>query len=276
MRFLITPLLAFSLVSVAQTPPAAIPPAKVDRALRARVTEFEQDQVEGNFRKAYELVSKESQDYFFSTAKEKPKSFKIEDIQYSDHFSKAAVKISTTRKMLVASYTIDVPNLVVDRWKLVGGKWMWYHDPALETGNLFGLPIGPVGEPTGVKPKAVPTDTSPEAVAAAAKEALKPADNRPPLQQASVEFVSGKPGVQEITFHNTYSGQIRIDTSIAGNAAGLSVEKSQSMVDALGDTVVRVHYEPGEVAPSASLVIEVQPFRRTYSLPIHVTAVGPQ
>src|SRR4051812_9313910 len=91
MRFHFFLLLAAPLLSFAQAPPAA-PPPQVDQALRARAAAFLQYQIDGNFRKAYDLVAEDSKDDYFSAAKQKAISFVIDDIQYADDFSKATVK----------------------------------------------------------------------------------------------------------------------------------------------------------------------------------------
>ena len=87
---------------LAQTPKPAAPPAEVDQALRERATQFLQYQIDGNFRKAFELVAEDSKDFYFSIAKTKILSYKIDDITYSDDFSKATVRATTVRKTMVA------------------------------------------------------------------------------------------------------------------------------------------------------------------------------
>ena len=72
-------------------------PEKVDKALRGRVNEFFQYHVDGNFRKAMELVADETQNEYFDSGKTKLKSFKLDDIKYSDKFDKATVTITVTR-----------------------------------------------------------------------------------------------------------------------------------------------------------------------------------
>src|SRR5579862_8034538 len=74
-----------------QTPKEApLPPADVDRALRARVEEFFQYHVTGEFRKAEALVAEDTKDLFYN--RNKPRYLKfvnIDHINYNDDFTKA-------------------------------------------------------------------------------------------------------------------------------------------------------------------------------------------
>src|SRR5580658_6041018 len=52
----------------APQPPAAFKaPPEVEQALRARVTEFFQFHVEGNFRAAYGMIAEDTKEYYFNT-----------------------------------------------------------------------------------------------------------------------------------------------------------------------------------------------------------------
>jgi hypothetical protein len=108
------------------------PPADVDDALRARVTEFYQDHITEKYRLAEKLVAEESKDGFYAASKPDIKDFKIGDIAYSDGYTKA--KITIVAKMMitfmgVGSKMMDVP--FPSYWKIDEGKWCWYifNDP---------------------------------------------------------------------------------------------------------------------------------------------------
>src|SRR5271155_3842655 len=96
-------LILLPFAAFAQTDSAA-PPAVIDQALRARVTEFFNDHVEGpaGFRKAMDLVAEDTKDYYFSAQKIQFKSFKIDSIKYSDHFTTAIVTLSGQRMFRVS------------------------------------------------------------------------------------------------------------------------------------------------------------------------------
>ncbi|HSP66803.1 MAG TPA: hypothetical protein VLN48_03680, partial [Bryobacteraceae bacterium] len=65
---------------------------EAEQALRARVTEFLQYHVDGNFRKAYDMVAADTQDDYFNTGKVQIKGFTIDDVQFSENFTKATIR----------------------------------------------------------------------------------------------------------------------------------------------------------------------------------------
>src|SRR5262245_19656348 len=69
------------------------PPAKVDKALRARISEFYDDHVKGDFRKAEPLVAEDTKNFFYSQNKPKYLSYDISRIEYSDNFTKAKATV---------------------------------------------------------------------------------------------------------------------------------------------------------------------------------------
>ena len=61
-------------------------PRQAESALRARVTEFLQYHVDGNFRKAYDMVAEDTKDEYFNSGKAQLESFKIDDDQVHGQF----------------------------------------------------------------------------------------------------------------------------------------------------------------------------------------------
>ena len=275
MRLLFVPLAALPLLLFAQAPPPAAAPPEVDQALRARAAQFGQYQMEGNFRKAYEMVAADSQDFFFSAPKEKPQAYTIEDVSYTDNFTKAAVRAMSSRRLLVGAHIIEVPDTVLDRWRLEDGKWMWYHEPETTRATLIG-PIAadqPV-KPGELNPKALPPkDITPEAMAAAAQAALRAAADRPVLDKESIEFVRDTAGTQQVLVRNNYPGQIKIEVSMTARVPGVTVEPAETAIDALGETALKIHYEPTELTPpagTATVSIQIQPFHKVYSVSVAI------
>ena len=98
-------LLLIPFLVLAEAPKGPSVPKKVDQALRQRVTQFLQYQVDGNFRKALDLVAEDTQDYYLAANKTKLFSFKIDNIEYSDKFTKAKVDslVKKTRAGAIAT-----------------------------------------------------------------------------------------------------------------------------------------------------------------------------
>lgn len=270
MRFL-GALLATLPLLFAQTLPPQPAPKKVDAALRSRIAEFHQYMLEGTYRRALDMVAQDSQDFFLSTSKNKQTVFKIEEIAYSDKFTKAVVKISTTYRTLVGFHTLDLPTTLPEYWKLVGGKWMWHHDPAADRPNFFGLPLGDSTKPeAAVLAQAVPKDTSTQALGAAAQSVLQGTPG-PVLDKNSMEFVLGTPGDQQVVVRNPYRGQVRVAATLAGPSLGVSAEPSLSVIDSLGTAPVTIHYDALSAVPGSTVVrLEIQPFHRVFSLAVMI------
>src|SRR5437867_11092042 len=93
MRFAILAL--FAGVVCAQNPSDLFnkPPAKVDKALRARIAEFYTDHVKQEFRKAEGLVADDTKNFFYSQNKPAYLSFEISRIDYSENFSRAKATV---------------------------------------------------------------------------------------------------------------------------------------------------------------------------------------
>src|ERR1035438_9851206 len=105
------------------------PPAKVDAALRARVQEFFDLHVQGQFRKAEELVAEDTKDFFYKGNKPKYLSCELSKLDYSEHFTKANALMVCEQYVMMPGFSnspMKVPT--PSTWKLENGKWFWYVD----------------------------------------------------------------------------------------------------------------------------------------------------
>src|ERR1700722_18375686 len=135
-----------SLLLVAVTAFGQTPPPEVDQALRARVSEYLQYQVDGNFRKAYEMVAEDSKDVYFTAPKTPYTSFSIDEITYSDDFKKASVRVTLGYVFAIVGHPLPVKNARVFEWKIEDGKWVWHFNPALIAATPMGGSFVPGGE----------------------------------------------------------------------------------------------------------------------------------
>jgi hypothetical protein len=115
------------------------PPADVDEALRARVHEFYQFHVKGDFRHAEALVAEDTKDFYYTHNKPQYLSAEISRIQYSDKFTKAKVTVLCEQFVMMPGFA-DKPLKVPtpSTWKLVDGKWYWYVDADALRDSPFG------------------------------------------------------------------------------------------------------------------------------------------
>lgn len=127
-------------------------PPDVDEALRARVSEFVNYHVTGEYRKAEALVAADSKDIFYERAKPRYLSCKgIASIRYSENFTHAyVIALCRTPVFFAATDNEDAneadavipggpPLLPIPMmWKIEDGKWCWYLDRALDRLSPFG------------------------------------------------------------------------------------------------------------------------------------------
>ena len=139
----------------AQNPPepAGKAPPEVEAALRARVNQFFQYEVEGKFRQAESLVAENDKDFFVAANKPRYKGFHIKEITFSEHFTKATVIVNVDRLVPVPGFEgHPVPGAIPSRWKLENGEWCWYVDPADLRVSPMGMPLGGMPLPAGGMP----------------------------------------------------------------------------------------------------------------------------
>jgi hypothetical protein len=117
------------------------PPADVDRALRARVSEFFQYHVTGEFRKAEPLVAEDTKEYFYDHDKPRYLGFEIQKIIYNEDFTKANAVVLCDQYLSLAIPGFQGKRMKLPTssfWKLENGQWYWYVDPA----SLLDSPMG--------------------------------------------------------------------------------------------------------------------------------------
>lgn len=196
----------------AQTPADLFnkPPADVDQALRARITEFFQDHVDGKFRQAEALVAEDTKDYFYTANKPKYLSFEIKSISYSEGYTRAKAIVMCEQTVPFPDFggqAIRIPT--PSTFKLVDGQWYWYVDPEQLRQSPFGtFPAAVPGKPAG----GPPTIPRPEDVLKAASQQVK----------ADKQAVSLKPGgSDQLTITNTAPGVMSL--SLLGSIPGVEV-----------------------------------------------------
>ena len=257
------PLLLIPLLALAQAP---LP--EVDEALRARVTEFYQAHVDGNFRKAFDLVAEESKDTYFGANKTQFKSFTINKIEYSDNFTKAVVTLTVQRTMTVQLQQVAIPTTGPTNWKIENGKWVWYSDP----GKNLGTPMGP-SDANVIKPNpdgtiTVPKKLTPDMVAAAAQRILQQPQSG--VSRSEVTLAADKASSEEVVFHNAVQGSVQVRLDMSPEVAGLHAELDKSSVNAGENAVVKLSYAPGEKPPASPVTLRlvVAPFSQVFTVTV--------
>src|SRR5580658_230886 len=88
-------------------------PPDVDKALRARITEFFHYHVTGEHRKAEELVAEDTKDYFYANNKPRYLNFEIGKIDYSSGYTKAKALVIVKMPIMLPGFNgkvMDIPS----------------------------------------------------------------------------------------------------------------------------------------------------------------------
>lgn len=256
------------------------PAEAADQALRARVTEFLQYHVDGNFRKAYDLVADDTKEEYFNSGKSRLKDFKIGDIKFTDNFTRATVTATMSKTVAVVGQEIPVSMPSTTTWKIENGKWVWYKDVKLSSGNPLDLAsaLGPAPATVATKNNdkdtgGLPKNLDEKALATAAKSIL---------QQISVDrkeatLATDKPSEDKVVFHNGMPGSVQLELN-APDIPGFTAKLEQSSVGAGGDVPVVFHYEPGNSAgrrEPITVQLLVEPLNQAFVIRVNFAAAGP-
>lgn len=266
----------------AATDPASLPratkpaPAKVDKALRARATEFLQYTLDRSYSKAYELVAAETKDWYLTSGKAAFTAFKIESIDYSKDYKEATVHTRVNRILSMNGHDTTADIVISDVWKLEGGKWMWYHDP-----NVLVTPFGEIKIDRSKLsphpgPAPIPSDTSEAAAAKAASNVGANASTEASTDKKQLFFEQGTPGSQELVFHNGLTGYVTVEIDIVGDYKSFTVEPKEARVESGKDLTLKIGYSAAlNPSPASAVRLTIEPFQRELRIPLKFGAPSP-
>jgi len=231
-----------SVVCFAQAPADLFnrPPADVDQALRARITEFYQDHVDGKFRQAESLVAEDTKDFFYSGNKPKYLSFQITRIDYSEGYTRAKAVVVCEQYVLMPGFT-DKPLKVPtpSTWKLVDGQWYWYIDPEVLSVTPFGKMKAGDGSTPG-KP-VIPKPEEMNFIFSLVK-----------ADKAAVSLAPGQ--TEQVTISNSAQGPMSI--SVSGAPPGVEVRLDRMDLNAGEKAVLSLRAGPDAKAGVLSVRVE--------------------
>lgn len=232
------------------------PPAEVETALRARMTDFFQYHVTGEYRKAEALVAEDTKDYFYDHTKPKYFNFEIGKIEYSEDFTKAkAVVLCETRINSPGfgntTYKVPVPS----SWKLENGKWYWWVEPEKIGLTPFGkMTPGPETK-SGVTAPSLPGASNIPTSTDFLFEQVK-------LDKNALTLAPG--GSEVITIHNTAPGVMAV--SVLQRPAGIDAKLSKANLNSGEKCTLTV--TAGKEIQGGDLRLQVDPIGMTLVIPI--------
>lgn len=247
------------------------PPPEVDQALRARVTEFFNHHVDGNFMKAFELVAEDTREYYFAAQKNRYISFEIGAITYSDDFTKAVVNVQGKRKFRPSPQfpeTIMVQPMPTT-WKVENGKWVWYVKKDFDCPTP--MSCDPSGKPRPHAETATPdTPKLPDISDSRIKQEAEQIKKLSKVDKPIVAMASAAATTETVLFHNGQPGYVRVSLDPGPKIEGFSAKLEKANVGANEDTTVTLHYEPGKVPPPLGVTLKliVEPLGQTFPITV--------
>jgi hypothetical protein len=234
------------------------PAPEVDQALRDRAAQFLQFTMDRAYRKAYDLVAEDTKDWYLSSGKPRYTKFKIEDVVYSADLQQATVKTRVTEMFAMNGHDVPAEVVVSDIWKMVDGKWMWYHDPDV-INTVFGdIKMDRSKAAEAAASPSLPKDLSPEATEAAAKKIQVPTS----VSKKELVFDRTKAADEEIVFHNGLAGVIQLNVDIVGDYDSFHVQPASASVPPDGDFTFKVSFKPIGNPAASTLRFSIAPFNR--------------
>jgi hypothetical protein len=228
------------------------PVAEVEAALRSRVEQFYQLQVDKKFRQAEALVAEESKDEYYNRSKLDIKGFSIQEIQMLDNNTRARVTLKGKLVMRIAQLadqTFEMP--MTTSWKVENGQWVWYIDRELSSQTPFGRidRSTDAAKSPGDRPRA--------------KIDIATLMNQVTLDNTSVILNASNP-VQTITVSNNLPGAIDLELTDP-RLEGVSIELERSTLKAGEKSAIRFRLR-SEAKSSGLVRIVASPLNKVFEI----------
>jgi hypothetical protein len=240
----------------------AEPPPAVDQALRARITEFYQLQVDGKFRQAEQLVAEDSKDIYYESKKPDLKAFSIGAISYSPDFRTAKVRIVSKMMVLFPGAppsVMDVP--FPSNWKIDHRKWCWYVDKSSFLETPFGR-VNPTSNTNGPSDASAPFRNIP---------AISSIENAVKADRDQIEIDRTSQTPQTVTVKNNLPGPVTIQAPPRSGAFEVTISKPNLAANESTEVAIRAleidKNQGGKDLPD-HVTLTVQPTRQAITIRI--------
>lgn len=219
--------------------PSEQPPADVDAALRARVSQFYQAQVSGKYGAAFEVVADEFKDAYIGSDKGSFKSCETAKIAYTDGFEKAKVTeaCKTEWKWHGRSWPVTVP--LTSFWRVMNGQWYWYAVKQTEFETPWGISRITEDKAEGANATTTPS-VLPDPIAAA-----KSIMQMVRIDKTEVKLDPSKVSQDEVVVTNAMPGTIFISIDNIGQP-GLTVKSDKTQLGAGEKARVVLKFDPDD------------------------------
>ncbi len=262
---------------LAQTPPATPgkapletsqkAPPEVDAALRARISQFYQLEVDGKFSQALPLVADDTKDMFVGTSKPTYRSFEIDKVAYSGDLTKAEVVVLVTRLMPVEGFLgHPIKTKVPSHWKLENGQWCWYVDPQRD---LPASPFGPVRPPGMPAATAAPPGAAPQGLPPMAANTPSPSQfGALTVDKSSVQLKSSGQSTDQVVIHNPSPWTLTLSLATP-RIVGFTAKLDHATLNPSGNAVLSIE-SSGAIVSKQSVTVLVTVAKTNQVIPIKV------
>jgi hypothetical protein len=208
-----------------QPSPAA---AEAEAALRARVEQFFQLQVDKKFRPAEAMVAEDTKDIYYNGKKFNINSFAIDKVYLLDDntHAKVTIKAKVTRALPGFGF-VDFDSPSTTLWKIEDGQWMYYVDP----GAGFQTPFGMIQDKNGN------SGSTPASLAGKIAD-LSSIQSLVKIDRDAVALTLDEPA-QTVMVSNDLPGAVDLELQ-AGQIAGLSAQLEKKHLEAGEKTMIRL------------------------------------
>jgi hypothetical protein len=237
-----------------QPSPAA---AEAEAALRVRVEQYYQLQVDKKFRQAEGMVAEDSKDDYYNRAKQDIRGFSIQQIELLDSNNRARVTIKgkiSLKAALLGAQEFDLPLL--SNWKLENGQWVWYVDR--ETRGQ--TPFGRITPPAGDTAKGAPVPPPRTGID------VKTLMSQVTVDSTTVTLNASHPE-QAVTFTNHLPGSITLELT-KPQMADILIELDKSALTAGETSAIRFRLT-GHAKTSGVLRVVASPLNEVFEIQIH-------
>jgi len=263
--------------ALAQTPGAPVKaaaesspkaPPEVDAALRARISEFYQFEVDGKFSKALQLVAEDTKDMFIGSSKPAYRSFEILSIKYAPEFTTAQVSVLVGRLMPIEGFMgHPLQTKLLSRWKVENGLWCWYVDPMTDLPQMPFAPSAPAGMPGQQQLPGTAPVKPPAAVPIPAHIGVITVD------KSNVALKSSGPSSEQVLINNPAPWPVLLSLKDP-RISGVTVKLDRFTVKPAEKAILSIQSDGGQDTPKKPFTVMVTVVKTNQLIPIKVTFVN--
>jgi hypothetical protein len=193
--------------------PSENAPPEVDKALRARVTQFYSANVSGKWRDAFQVVADDMQNEYLAASKEPYDRCDTIKISYTDNFAKATVRENCHGEYTWHNSHLAATIPLTSMWKLVDGQWFWYYLKPTEMMTPWGLSTASPDAPK--VPGSSTVDTKIEAVVKDPASVANAILGQIKIDKKEIHLLGYETSRDEVHIINTMPGTVSIRINCA-------------------------------------------------------------